>query len=141
MQASYCFILIQNGYQINKYFILDDFYDASRKLYSDKLSTAGNGNLTEWLEYFTDGLKYSLEHAIAKAKNLLSKTLVLTRLTPKEKQVLKKFSKVGEFVSADVIKFLNVSRQQVNLIIKGLVAKGKVEKNGGNTKGVFYKIL
>lgn len=133
--------LIQSGYQINKYFVLDDFYDTNRKLYSDKLSTADKGNLTQWLEYFTDGLKYSLESAIVKAENSLSQISVSMRLTSRERQVLEKFISIGEFVSADVVKFLNVSRQQVNLIVKGLIEKGRIEKKGGNTKGVFYKIL
>jgi Fic family protein len=133
--------LIQSGYQINKYFVLDDFYDTDRKLYSDKLSMADKGNLTQWLEYFTDGLKYSLESAIAKAENSLSQISVLMRLTPREKQVLEKFTSMGEFTSADVVKFLKVSRQQVNLIIKGLMEKGRIEKKGGTTKGAFYKVL
>ncbi|MCL1901684.1 MAG: Fic family protein [Endomicrobia bacterium] len=133
--------LIKNGYQINKYFVLDDFYDTDRKLYSDKLSTADKGDLTQWLEYFTDGLKYSLQSAIDRAENSLSEVSVSMRLTPRESQVLEKFSNIGEFTSGDVIKFLNVSRQQVNVIVKGLIEKGRIAKQGGNTKGVFYKIL
>lgn len=133
--------LMQNGYQINKYFILDDFYDTDRKLYSDKLSKADRGNLTQWLEYFTDGLKYSLQSAIAKAKNSLSQIAVSMRLTSGESRVLNKFINVGEFTAGDAVKFLKVSRQQVNAIVKGLIEKGRIEKRGGNTKGSFYKIL
>jgi Fic family protein len=133
--------LIQNGYQINKYFILDDFYDTDRKLYSDKLSTADEGDLTQWLEYFTDGLKYSLQSAIDRAETSLSQVSVSMRLTPRENQVLVNFTSIGEFTASDVIKFLNVSRQQVNLIVKGLIEKSRIEKKGGKTKGVFYKIL
>jgi Fic family protein len=133
--------LIQSGYQINKYFVLDDFYDTDRKLYSDKLSTADKGNLTQWLEYFTDGLKYSLESAVSKAENSLSQISVPMRLTRRESQVLEKFRSIGDFTSSDVVKFLNISRQRVNLIVKGLIEKGRIEKSGGTTKGVFYKIL
>jgi hypothetical protein len=39
---------------------------------------------------------------------------------------IKKFSNISKFISADVIKFLNVSRQQINSIIKGLISKGKI---------------
>jgi Fic family protein len=133
--------LMQNGYQINKYFVLDDFYDTDRQLYLDKLSTADRGNLTQWLEYFTDGLKYSLQSAMDKAENSLSQVSVPMRLTPKEHQVLERFISIGEFTARDVVKFLNVSRQQVNILVKGLIEKGRVEKLGGNTKGSFYKIL
>ncbi|MDR2251565.1 MAG: Fic family protein [Endomicrobium sp.] len=133
--------LMQNGYQINKYFVLDDFYDTNRQLYSDKLSAADKGDLTQWLEYFTEGLKYSLQSAIERAKNSLSQVSASMRLTKRENQVLEKFTSIGEFAASDVIKFLNVSRQQVNIILKGLIEKGRIEKQGGKTKGVFYKIL
>jgi Fic family protein len=115
--------LIQNGYLINKYFVLDDFYDTDTQLYSDKLSTADKGNLTQWLEYFTDGLKYSLQSAMSKVENLLSQMSVPMRLTPRQNQVLEQFINVREFTVRDVVKFLNVSRQQVNNIIKGLIEK------------------
>jgi Fic family protein len=134
-------LLIQNGYRINKYFVLDDFYDTDRRKYSDKLSTADKGDLTQWLEYFTDGLKHSLQSAIERAENSLSEMSVSMRLTPRESQVLNKFASLREFTSGDVIKFLKVSRQQVNMIVKGLIEKGRIEKHGGNTKGAFYKIL
>ncbi|MDR1434548.1 MAG: Fic family protein [Endomicrobium sp.] len=132
--------LIQNGYQINKYFVLDDFYDTDRRLYSDKLSTADKGDLTQWLEYFTDGLKYSLASAIERAENSLSQISVSMRLTPRENQVLEKFTAIGEFTARDVVKFLKVSRQHVNTLLKGLIEKGRIKKQGGNTKGVFCKI-
>jgi Fic family protein len=132
---------MQNKYHINKYFVLDDFYDTNRGLYSDSLSTADKGDLTKWLEYFTDGLKYSLQSAINKVESSLSQISVSMRLTPRESQVLEKFITIGEFTASDVIEFLNVSRQQVNVIVKGLIEKGRIEKRGGNTKGVFYKIL
>jgi Fic family protein len=134
-------LLIQNGYAINKYFVLDDFYDTDRREYSDKLSSADSGDLTQWLEYFTDGLKYSLQSAIERTENSLSAVSVSMRLTPRESQVLDKFASLGEFTSGDVIKFMKVSRQQVNTILKGLIEKGRIEKRGGNTKGAFYKIL
>ncbi len=47
----------------NKYFVLDDYYDIDRIQYSDKLHSADTGNQTQWLEYFTDGVKYSLQSA------------------------------------------------------------------------------
>lgn len=132
-------LLIQSGYLINKYFVLDDYYDTHRGVYSDKLSSADSGDLTAWLEYFTEGIKYSLQSAIDRAENSLSQVSVSMRLTPRESQILNKFLNIGEFTASDVVKFLGISRQQANNFLRGLIEKGRIEKHG-TTKGVFYKI-
>jgi Fic family protein len=132
--------LIQNGYLINKYFVLDDYYDSDRALYSNKLSTADSGDLNTWLEYFTDGIRYSLQSAISKAENSLSQIAVSMRPTPREAQILEKFVNIREFRVNDITNFLRVSRQQANNLLRGLIEKGRIEKHG-TTKGVFYRIL
>jgi len=65
-------ILLSHNYQINKYFVLDDYYDINRELYSDSLHSADSGDKTKWLEYFTDGVKYSLQSALGRIKEGLS---------------------------------------------------------------------
>ena len=49
-------IFLKHNYLINKYFVLDDYYNIDRELYSDSLHSADSGNKTKWLEYFTDGI-------------------------------------------------------------------------------------
>ena len=49
-------ILLKNQYQINKYFVLDDYYDIDRQLYSTSLNTADKGAKNTWLADFTDGV-------------------------------------------------------------------------------------
>ncbi|MDR3244255.1 MAG: Fic family protein [Elusimicrobiota bacterium] len=134
------FLLILNGYMINKYFVLDDYYDIDRKLYSDKLSSADTGDLTQWLQYFTTGIKYSLQSAIAKAKNSLSLIEISLRPTTRQSQILEHFSQIGEFTAEEVMQLLNISRQQANNLIRGLIEKGRISKQG-KTKGVYYKIV
>ena len=48
-------VFLKSNYFINKYFVLDDYYDIDRMMYSDKLHTADSGDKTEWLEYFSEG--------------------------------------------------------------------------------------
>ena len=69
-------IFLQNNYQINKYFILDDYYDIDRILYSDKLHSADSGDKTEWLKYFSDGVLYSLQGALVRIEQALFKLRV-----------------------------------------------------------------
>ncbi|MCX6782696.1 MAG: Fic family protein [Candidatus Levybacteria bacterium] len=43
------YYLLLKNYEVAKYFILDDYYDMDRHLYSDKLHTADQGDKTTWL--------------------------------------------------------------------------------------------
>lgn len=130
-------IFLQNKYFINKYFVLDDYYDIDKHLYSDSLHSADNGDCRKWLEYFSDGVKYSLQGAIAKVKNILSTFAVAKRPSNKEKFVLNMARELREITSNDAVENLNISRQQAHNLLSSLVKKGFLNKRGG-TKGSYY---
>jgi len=130
-------LLDKLGYKINKYFILDDYYDIDRIQYSDSLHSADSGDKTEWLEYFTDGVKYSLQSALAKIEEGLKSISFDMRPTNREKDVLELIKKYKEITSSDVSRDLNISRQQAFNLLGSLVSKGYLEKQG-STKNSFY---
>lgn len=132
-------IFIQAGYRINRHFVLDDYYDFDRTAYSDALHSADNHLKTEWLEYFSDGVKYSLNSALTKAQNALRTLNFHDRPTPKEKAVLQLMTNQPEITSSEVTKLLGVSRQQAHHLLSALVAKGLAEKLG-STKASFYRL-
>jgi Fic family protein len=48
-------------FDIKRYFVLDEFYDADRDAYEQALRTAdATRNLTEWLDYFVEGVLISI---------------------------------------------------------------------------------
>jgi len=116
---------------------LDDYYDIDRLQYSEKLGSADKGDKTEWLEYFSDGVNYSLQSALGRVKNALETVKVTDRPTPKEKQVLSLFNEIKEFTSADLVTRLKISRQQAHNLLSGLLAKGFLVKKG-KTKSAYY---
>jgi len=128
---------LKSGYRINKYFVLDDWYDIDRILYSDKLHSADGGNKTEWLEYFSDGVKYSLQGALARVKNAIITLDINQRPTTKEEQVLKLFQTIKQMTSTDLAKKVNISRQQAHNLLRSLVTKGFLGKKG-QTKSAYY---
>ncbi len=132
-------LFLKNDYKINKYFVLDDYYDVDRKLYSNSLSMADSGNHTAWIEYFTDGVKYSLLSALENAKKAVITLNIGERLTTKEKEVLKLAQELNEFITSDIVDRLGVSRQQVHRLLASLVKKGFINKSG-STKSSAYKI-
>lgn len=130
-------IFLRAGYLINKYFVLDDWYDLDRILYSDKLHSADAGNKTEWLEYFTDGIKYSLQSALGKFKNSLKTLTFENQPTTKEKEVLGVFEETPELTAPELARILKVSRQQAHSLLTSLINKGFLEKKG-QTKSSYY---
>lgn len=130
-------IFLRENYLINKYFVLDDYYDIDRTQYSEKLHTADYGDKTEWLEYFTDGLKYSLQGALGKAKAALSTMTISQQPTTKEKVVLEMFREYTEISSAMLVKRSKISRQQAHKLLNSLVERGLVKKMG-STKASYY---
>ncbi len=132
-------IFLKYHYQINKYFVLDDYYDLDRFEYSDKLSTADKGDKSEWLRYFTDGVKYSLQSALSRIEIAMQSEKIADRPTPKEQEILTYLGSHAEATSQDIVSEFNVSRQQAHKLLAGLVDKGYVQKKG-DTKGSFYKL-
>jgi Fic family protein len=130
-------LLLKYGYKINKYFVLDDYYDIDRIQYSDMLHSADSGDETKWLEYFIDGVKYSLQSALGKAKEGVAKLSIDLRPTPKEREVLELVKESPQITSSDLVEHLNITRQQAFNLIKGLTEKGYLEKKGG-TKNSYY---
>lgn len=132
-------IFIQNNYYINKYFILDDYYDIDRDQYSDALHSADNGDKTQWLEYYSDGVKYSIQSALFKAKQSIRTLNIEEQPTPKEKEVLKIIEDLKQIKSQDIVAKLDISRQQAFNLLAGLMDKGLIDKKG-STKSSYYFI-
>lgn len=133
-------LLMQDGYQINKYFVLDDYYNINKKEYSDKLSTADKGDLTEWLEYFLNGVVVSLESALDKVEQGLDRGKIELRPTKREAEALEFIKREREIKSSQLADALEISRGQAHVLLQGLVEKGLVEKFG-STKSSYYKLV
>jgi Fic family protein len=132
-------LFLKEGYAINKYFILDDYYDIDRSDYSDKLHTADEGDKTTWLEYFTDGVKYSLQSALSRVKTAMLTLKIEEQPSPKEREVMALIEERSQLTSHDIAKELNVSRQQAHALLRSLVDKGLLDKKG-KTKSSYYFI-
>src|SRR3989338_5262221 len=57
-----CLVLYKRGFDHRRFFALDDFYDENRAAYYAALKTVqtDKGDITRWLEYFSDGVLYSI---------------------------------------------------------------------------------
>lgn len=132
-------LFLKRGYNINRYFILDDYYDIDRLQYSDNLHKADKGNVIGWLEYFAEGVKYSLQSALSKFETAMKTLSMVERPTNKEKEVLEIMKEQPEITSTEIAERLKVSRQQAHSLLKALVEKDLVVRKG-STKSSYYMI-
>jgi len=130
-------LFMKAEYEINRYFILDDYYDIDRHQYSDKLHSADSGDKTDWLLYFSEGVKHSMQSALFRLKEAMKTLPVKNRPTGKEGEVLKLFETHTELLSQDIVQSLKVTRQQAHNLLSGLVKKGFLKKEG-STKSSYY---
>lgn len=139
------YFLLLTGYEVTKYFILDDYYDMDRITYSDKLHSADKGDETEWLEYFLEGISYSLTGAYGRIKDLTGKRLEeitgekRVLVTKREEEVLQIILEKKAIKMSDIQQSFEVTRQQAHSLLQSLVAKGLLEKFG-KTKKSYYKL-
>jgi Fic family protein len=134
-----------SGYEVTKYFILDDFYDYDRPLYSDSLHTADKGDLTQWLEYFLEGISYSLQGSLGRIQDLRKANLEdytgekRVLVTTREEEVLQIVIQKKAIKTSDIEEALEVTRQQAHSLLASLVKKNLLSKYG-ITKTSYYKL-
>lgn len=147
------YYLLLKQYEVARYFIIDDYYDIDRHLYSDSLHSAdlpageaGSGDETQWVEYFLEGIVYSLQAASGRieimrkagVEEVMGEKRVL--VTPREEQVLEIVINKKAVKTSDIEGALLVTRQQAHALLASLVGKHILQKHG-RTKMSYYTLL
>lgn len=141
------FILFQEGYDIRKFFSLEEYFDHDAQRYYSALQSVERnyGDLTEWLEYFTEGLAIEL----AKIKEKIEKISVDGKLkerlggTPlllsdRQLKIIEYIQKTGHLQNSGFKQlFPMVSEDTVLNELKALIKQGLIRKQG-STKGAKY---
>jgi len=141
------FILFREGYDIRKFFSLEEYFDNDAVRYYDSLQSVGrnNGDLTQWLEYFTEGLAIELTKIKEKIEKISVDSKLKERLggqplmlTNRQLKLIEYIQKTG-FLQNQAFKtiFPMVSEDTVLNELKGLLKAGIIRKSG-STKGAKY---
>ena len=139
------YFLQQKQYDVARFFILDDYYDIDREEYSDKLHSADSGQKTEWIEYFLEGIAFSLQAALSRINKLKRKEIdevsgeKRVLVTKREEDVIRVVLDKKAIKTSDIAETLKVSRQQAHMLLASLVKKG-ILKKFGKTKTSYYKL-
>jgi len=140
-------LLYLREFDIKRFFALDDYYDGDRMAYYSALKSVDQKtlDLTEWLEYFTEGVLLS----ISKVKDKVLK-FALDRqkrdrkgqiaLTEKQMKIIEYIQRYGQMSSGDVAKMFTLTRQAALKELSKLVEL-EVIKLEGKGRGAHYVIV
>jgi Fic family protein len=138
-------IVYKRGFDHRRFFALDDYYDQDRAMYYAALKTAqkDKGDITRWLEYFTDGVLYSVETV----KEQIMKLGILpgnvsqerVELTKKQVMILEKIREKGRISNKNIRELLGISRQAILKEMNKLVDAGIIQLVGRG-RNAYYKI-
>jgi Fic family protein len=141
------FILYKEGYDIRKFFSLEEYFDTQASRYYAALQSVGSnkGDLTVWLEYFTEGLAIELSKIKDKVEKISIDGKLRERLGGKPLLLTERQLKIIEFIQQ--VGFLQnqafsqlfpmISEDTILNELKGLLSTGIIKKQG-KTKGAKY---
>lgn len=142
-------ILFSEGYDIKRFFSLEEYYDREPMNYYEALQSVGKerGDLTNWLGYFTEGLAIELTRIKEKVKSLSTDLKIKKSLGGHQLSLTERQIKIVEFVQEQGFLqnkgffelFPMVSEDTVLRELKDLLKKGIVKKEG-STKGAKYTL-
>ncbi len=139
-------ILHLREFDIKKFFALDDYYDSDRKAYYRALDSVDQRtlDLTQWLEYFTDGVLLSISKVKEKVLQLsLEKHKKETKgqvaLTEKQAKIIEHIISNGRITSGEIQKAFKISRPAAYKEIKKLIELNLIEPKGTG-KMIYYVI-
>jgi len=143
-------VLFSEGYDIKRFFSLEEYYDREPLNYYTALQSVGSahGNLNAWLEYFSEGLAIELTRIKDKVKSLSTDLKIKKSLGGQQLALTERQIKIIEFLQeqgflqnkAFFELFPMVSEDTVLRELKDLLKKGIVKKEG-STKGARYVLV
>jgi len=140
-------ILYLREFDIKKFFALDDYYDSDRNAYYNTLKSVNQKtlDLTQWLEYFTDGVLLSISKVKEKVLQLsLEKhkkdVKGQIQLTERQMKIIEHVQMNGQITAGNVAEMFKITRQAALKEINKLVESGII-KLEGKGRGAHYVIV
>ena len=138
-------VLYKSGFDHRRFFALDDYYDENRSAYYAALKTVqtNKGNITKWLEYFTDGVLCSTN----KVKDFITKMDLSPKIeagekieiTQKQIKILERIKEKGKVSNKDLREMFDISRQAMLKEISKLI-DAKLIELVGKGRSAYYRI-
>ncbi|MFC1654018.1 Fic family protein [Patescibacteria group bacterium] len=143
-------VLYSEGYDVKRFFSLEEYYDKNAASYYQALQSVGDSehfDLTYWLEYYSMGLAVDLDRVkhqvlkISKDMGLKKKLGKQVALSERQIKILESMQNSDGIIrSSELDKmFPDISVDTILRDLKDLINKGLIKKKG-KTKGAFYQL-
>lgn len=138
-------LLQMGGFDIRRFFSLEEYYDRDALMYYEHLQKATNGDMTSWLEYFSYGAAAEFEKVKDKILRLSKDAKLKEKfggkqifLTERQVKIIEYIQEIGYLQNqAFGSIFPDISEDSVLRDIKDLIDKGLIKKIG-KTKAARY---
>jgi Fic family protein len=131
--------LYRRGFDTHHIFSVDEYYWADRPRYYAALAEVRRqgDDLTGWLEYCAEGLRWTLERVWLRLQTLSFEPREKLVLRPRQEQLLQLLRDNGSMAPAEIWAALGVSRQGAMDLLRPLIDAGVVEKVGSKKTGRY----
>ncbi|MFZ5915598.1 MAG: Fic family protein [Chloroflexota bacterium] len=138
-------ILYKRGFDTRRFFALEEYYNVDRRSYYEALAAADqSGDLTEWLEYFVQGIAVEMVRLEERIKTLeqivgqaaAPQTAALD-LNPRQIQALEFLSHESRLTTELYSQWNRVARATAQRDLADLVARGLLRQRGVG-RGTHY---
>ncbi|MFA5031432.1 MAG: Fic family protein [bacterium] len=140
-------ILFLRDFDIKQFFCLDDYYDSDRPSYYKTLQNVDPKtlDLTNWLEYFAEGVNVSINAVKERVIKLSSERLRKTEkgqiaLTERQMQIVEHINLTGKITNKDVREMFKLSDEGALKEIKKLI-KLEVIKSQNKGRALYYTLI
>jgi Fic family protein len=137
-------LLYLRGFDIKRFFALDDYYDTDRTAYYNTLNSIDQKTLdtTDWLEYFTDGVLLSITKVKEKVLQLSvekQKRQKKGQITLSENQmrIIENIHRNARITSGEIQEMFKISRQAAHKELKKLIDLDIIQQKGTG-KATYY---
>lgn len=135
-------LLYTRGFDTERLFALDEYFEADRRRYYDAIQQARDldDDLSFWLEYAAAGVCEALKRTRERIMSLrVTSAAPRLRLTKRQEDVLRFLRDKGRARSPDIEAAFDLTRARVAQIVKPLVDAGIVVREG-RTRATTYRL-
>lgn len=137
-------VLYKFGFDLKRFFTLDDYYDMDRQSYYHALGNVNQEtlDLTQWLEYFIEGVAVSINKVKEKVISLSKDAKILKEkgqiaLNERQMQIVEKMIANGKITNKKIQKMFSISntsaKKEINKLLELNVIKMK-----GKGRNIHY---
>lgn len=134
--------LYQKGYDFKKLFTISEFYDRNRKDYYEAIQSVRKSNMdmTQWLEYFSEGLATQLREIKDLGKQVIRQSISMKEyhLSERQKLAVNYMAVEGQISIQQFEKICpNITKRTLQRELKDLIDKDLVVSRGATTSLVY----